>query len=369
MVVDVEGRTKTLTSVWTRSLGVAWAPDDSEILMGCGTELRNQLRAVSISGASRDLYVTASEFRLEDVARDGSVLLAEQMERNDIGLSTVGRPEQLTLTWGSWSTFLAKLTDQGKLLFSENSPVSGGARQQPIWALLRSGDAPAQLLGDGSALDLSPDERWALVASGDRKNLVAVPTGAGKSRSIDLHGHELGAARWFGDGKRLVATCRGPSEPDYGLCVFAGDDFLPKRLSNVPVTARRILHLSADEHWVATVDTENQLVLITLPDGTVTRLPEAGADAVPRGWSADGHLWLTRGGEHTPARAQLIRFDVERRRILEERTIAPAESSGAIYIRDVVVSPDGRLVAFSYGRSLGYLYQLRGLLRPAPEGG
>ena len=44
--------------------------------------------------------------------------------------------------------------------------------------------------------------------------------------------------------------------------------------------------------------------------------------------------------------------------------MAPTETSGAIFIRDVAISPDGRSVAFVYGRSLGYLYTLRGLLRP-----
>jgi hypothetical protein len=60
-----------------------------------------------------------------------------------------------------------------------------------------------------------------------------------------------------------------------------------------------------------------------------------------------------------------MKIDVERRKILEERVLAPAEMTGAIYIRDVAISPEGRRVAFVYGRNLGHLYLLRGLLRPA----
>jgi len=95
----------------------------------------------------------------------------------------------------------------------------------------------------------------------------------------------------------------------------------------------------------------------------VSHLPEAGPDAVPRGWSAEGNLWVTQGGDRTPARARLLRFDVERRRLLEERTVGPTETSGTIFLREVAISPDGRSVAFIYGRNLGYLYVLRGLLR------
>ena len=46
--------------------------------------------------------------------------------------------------------------------------------------------------------------------------------------------------------------------------------------------------------------------------------------------------------------------------------MAPTETSGVTFIRDVAISPDGRSVAFVYNRNLGYLYTLRGLLRPAP---
>src|SRR4029078_1060704 len=139
-----------------------------EFCVGCGTWLRNQLLAVSPSGASREVYVAPDEFRLEGGARDWTVLLSLQRERSDMGLSTRGRKEQLTLTWANWATFVAALTDQGKLLFSENAPVGVPGKQQPIWALLRNGEAPAQLLGDGSALDLSPHARWARVSSGDQ---------------------------------------------------------------------------------------------------------------------------------------------------------------------------------------------------------
>ena len=58
-----------------------------------------------------------------------------------------------------------------------------------------------------------------------------------------------------------------------------------------------------------------------------------------------------------------MKLDIERRRVLEERTVSPAEASGAIYLRDIAISPDGHTVAYVYGRNVGYLYALRGLLQ------
>jgi hypothetical protein len=367
VVVDLKGAARTLTSRWPRALGLAWSPDDSEILFTAGKLQRNILAAVSSEGKARELYTSPSDIRLDDVAPDGSVLVTDQMERTDIGYIGGERQEQTTLTWSDWATFLAAISGDGKLLFSESVPMpaAAGEGRQPVWTFLRKTDgSPGQVLGDGVALDLSPDGRWALVGFGDRHVLSALPTGAGQPRRIETHGLEVGGGRWFRDGKRLLVTCRGPSDPNYRLCILKDDGSTPEQISEAPLTARRLLHASSDGRWAATLDPSNALLLISLKDGAVVRLPEAGPDAVPRGWSSEGHLWVTRGGDQTPAQARLLRLDVERRRTLEDRVIAPTESNGTIYIRDVVISPDGRGIAFSYGRTLGYLYILRGLIRP-----
>ena len=63
--------------------------------------------------------------------------------------------------------------------------------------------------------------------------------------------------------------------------------------------------------------------------------------------------------------ARLLKVDIQHHRVAEERSIRPAETSGAIYLRDLAISPDGRTVAYIYGRNIGYLYMLRGLLQPS----
>ncbi len=368
IVVDLHGRSKVLTARWPRLLGLAWSPDGSEVLFTAGRIARNVLVAVSEAGKTRELYTTPADLRLEDVAPDGTVLATEELERSEIGFSTAGHAEQSTLTWGNWGTAVARVSDQGSVLFSESVPVApeeGQLPTQPVWALLRRSERnAAQILGNGSALDLSPDGRTALVIRPDRHTLTALSVGPGESRAVQAQGMELSAARWFRDGKRLLATCRDASDAEYHLFILPQDGSSGSRLSDIPVVGRRVLHLSPDDRLAATLDKNEALVLLSTRDGSVSRLPEAGTDAIPRGWSSEGHLWVTRGGDRTPARARLLRFDVEHRRLLEERTVGPTETSGAIYLRDVAISPDGRSVAFVYGRNLGYLYRLHGVLRP-----
>jgi hypothetical protein len=368
MVVDLHGQSKVLGPRWPRVLGLAWSPDGTEVLFTAGQDARNVVVAVSEEGRTRELYTSPADLRIEDVAPDGAVLATGELERSEIGLSGAGQGDSI-FTWGYWATSVARVSDQGSVLFSESAPVAAEKGQmptQPTWALFRRFDRNAvQILGVGLSLDLSPDGRSALVMSPDRRTLTALPIGPGQSQPVQTHGMEVKEARWFRDGKRLLATCRNASETDYHLIVLPQDGSSATRLSDTPVLGlgRRALHLSPDDRWAATLDKNETLVLFSTKDGGVSRLPEAGPDAVPRGWSAEGHLWVTQGGDRTPVRARLLRFDVEARRLLEERKVGPSETSGTIFLREVAISPDGRSVAFIYGRNLGYLYVLRGLLR------
>ena len=368
MVVDLHGQSKVLGPRWPRVLGLAWTPEGSEVLFTAGRINRNVLVAVT-DGTTRELYTSPADLRVEDVAPDGAVLVTEQLERTEIALSTAGKGEQSILTWGNWAIGAGQVSDQGTVLFSESVPVPVENTQtptQPVWSFLRRADRnAAQILGIGASHDLSPDGRSALVnATADRRTLTVLPVGPGQSKPLQTQGMEVSAVRWFRDGRRLLCICREASAGDFHLFVLPQDGSPATRLSDAPVISRRVLHLSPDDRWAATLDANENLVLVSTKDGSVYRLPEAGPDAVPRGWSAEGHLWVTRGGDRTPARARLLRFDVERHRLLEERTVGPTDTNGTIYLRDVAISPDGHSTVFVYSRNLGYLYVLRGLLRP-----
>ena len=299
-MVDLQGRSKALAPRWPRVLGLAWSPGGDEVLFTAARIARNSLLAVTEEGRTRELYTSLADLRLEDVAPDGTVLATEELERGELVLIAAGRAEQSTLTWGNLANFVARVSNEGNILFSESVPVApekGEMPTQPVWTLFRRSDRnAAQILGAGSPQDLSPDGRSALVAAQDRRTLTTLPIGPGQSRPMQTHGMEVGAARWFRDGMRLLATCRPPSDADYRLFVLQ-DGSAPTRLSDVPLMPRRILHVSPDDRWAATLDKDEVLVLVSTRDGSVARLPEAGADAVPRGWSSEGHLWVTRGGD------------------------------------------------------------------------
>jgi len=82
---------------------------------------------------------------------------------------------------------------------------------------------------------------------------------------------------------------------------------------------------------------------------------------VPRGWSTEGHLWVTEGGRTSRPRTRLLRVDPRSGRVLEEWNIGLAYPGGAGPILEVVLSSDGREIAFNYDRRLHRLYVASGL--------
>ena len=219
-------------------------------------------------------------------------------------------------------------------------------------------DSPAQLLGEGEALDLSPDGRWALVRTHERNQLVALPTGVGTARRLPLGELRVWNARWSMDGKRIVLTARSRSGP-YRLYELDPERGPPRLVSEALLGTRPGLVVSPDGHLAAAVDLDDRLVLVSLNDGTQLRVPGLPAGSWPRGCSAR-QLWLTQGTE-LPEATRLFRVDIGTGKVLEERRVGPPDPSGASALFYVEVTDEGRAVVYTFNRFLEHLYIARGL--------
>ncbi|HZX40702.1 MAG TPA: hypothetical protein VFE93_02615, partial [Myxococcaceae bacterium] len=360
VVMDLKGQTKVLTGHLPRVKGLAWSPDDAEVWVTAGELERNAVLAVDPRGRQREVYRAPSDIHLEDIAPDGSVLLENQFERSEVAhIDRSGK--QTLLSWTDWTNTLASFSRDRKILFSVASPAPTLSGVQPGLVVMRGVDGtPAQVLGDGTAQDLSPDGRWALVIDDARTTLSALPVGVGQSRRFPTGGLRLLAARWYSDGQRVLLTGRSPDDRENHLfLVTAGS--APRQLSDVPLSSRPVLYVSPDGRLAAALDPVMQPVLVSLEDGKPRTIPGLAPDAIPRGWARDGQLWFTRGGDRAGQLARLLRIDVLRGQVLEERSVGPGDPTGWLGTAHVAVSPDGQELALMFGRSLGHLYVLRDL--------
>jgi hypothetical protein len=380
VLVDLDGHARTLTKRWPTSSGLAWSPDGTEVWFSAGALSKDAIHAVSLEGNTHELYRGLGNVILQDVAADGRILVEDLVVRAEVALRKAGSSGDTLLSWTDANDPLAALSGDGRLLFSpiRPQPVSEGLQQYSV--VIRSKDgSPAQVLGEGVALDLSPDARWALAVSAEGTTLIALPTGPGRPRQLPVHGLEIPirSARWAPDGKTVFVSAR--TENGDGLRHLHGraehgdrihhlyrlaEDGSAVRVSETGLYGQAFLEVSADGRWAAAVDEDLRTVVISLTDGAARPLPFPSKELVlPRGWSREGHLWITEGGSGRQARTRLLRVDPRTAKVLEERNVGPADPGGASSVHDVVVSSDGREVAFSYSRHLGTLYLVRGFGR------
>jgi hypothetical protein len=359
VVLDRTGKSKTLSRRWPSAFGLAWSPDDGEVWFTEGPTVPNEIHAASLSGKERIVYTASSSIVLQDISATGEVLLVDSLDRFDLSYASKSGSQRL-LSFTDGNASLGAVSESGQALFGVADPLT---TEDALLAVLRSVDgSPPQVIGHGYPLDLSADGRWALVQSYDETRVSALPTGPGQARAFDTHDLNIRSARFLPGNTGFVAVARAPSENAARLYVVDGEKRTADPLGEVRLsTKRESLYLSPDATIAAALTIDNRLALISVADGAPLPVPAEFADMRPKGWSAQGELWLGQGGTSAPARMHLYRVDLRTGRTLEERTISPPELAGTTHISGVEISRSGEHVVFFYDRNPGRLLIARGL--------
>jgi hypothetical protein len=358
-VLDGAGKVTTTGRQWFTMIGLAWAPDDSEVWFTGGEVRKNAIHALSLDGRERIVYTSSAHIQLDDISPTGDVLLETSFDRMDLQyLSRTGGQRLLSFT--DWTASIGGVSDSGEVLFTAVDPFPTESNYLAVLQKI-DGSAP-QVLGPGATLDLSADGRWALVQSLDTKQLTAIPTGPGQPRTFETRGLTILSARFLSGESTVLAIARSSSDTDGRLYVVSGGKTDPKPLGSVHVLLQRGgLHVSPDGRVAAATRSDGRLGLIALADGSELPFPQELTMMTPRGWSSEGHLWVSEGGRSVPARMRLLRVDLKTGSVLEERRIVPSELAGAFLITYAVISRNGEHTVFLANRRPGSLDIVRGL--------
>ena len=103
-VVDRAGKKTTISPVYATSNGLAWSPDGSEVWYTAAEVGSNRvLRSATLSGRTRTLARVAGSLTLQDVTRDGRVLISH--DTGQIGILARGAADakEVDLSWLDWS--------------------------------------------------------------------------------------------------------------------------------------------------------------------------------------------------------------------------------------------------------------------------
>jgi Tol biopolymer transport system component len=353
-VVDLSGKKSDLTQRWASALGLAWSPAGEEVwFTATATGFSRSLRGVNLSGKLRELLSAPGTLTLHDAGTSGRALISrDALRAGAIGLAP-GESKDRDLSWQDW-TVPYDISDDGKLLLFIEAGEAGGG-EYAVFTRETNG-ASAVRLGQGSALALSPDGKWALVL---RQNIsppdfALLPTGVGEQRSLSTGTLIPDTGQFFSDSKRMLFSAHEPGHPAR-VYIIDVDGGQPRAITPEGYRLPPYTHsVSPDGKRVATITSEG-IALLSVDSGGESQ-PVRGSQPgdVPLRWTKDGKaLFLGRRGETA---CPVSRLDIETGNRTAWKTFSPPDVAGITGVACPRISADEEHYVFGYIRNLSDLF-------------
>jgi hypothetical protein len=356
-LIDRAGNRKVISGVFASAAGLRWTLAGDEVWFTAARVGFNRfVHAASRGGRVRALAEATGGLTIEDISRDGRVLLSQDKARQGLSGLAVGGEKERDLSWLDWSLPSGISADGSLLLFDESG--EGGGSGYSVYIRKLDG-SPAVRLGEGSAQDLTPDGKLALaiVNPASEPRVVIYATGAGEPRFVATPGLNVQAALWLPDGKRILLSA---NEPGHGARLYLQeiDGARPRALS--PEGYRPAYRgVSPDGKRVLVSGPDRRRYLYPLDGGEPTPVPGLEELDGTAGWTGDSRgIYVRRRGE-LPAR--IFVMDVETGRRSLWRTLMPTDATGVTAIGGIAPTPDGKAYVYSYVRNLADLYVVEGM--------
>jgi len=355
-IVDRSGARKTLSSLFASIWGLAWSPGGEIWFTAAAVGGNRSLYGVTRSGRAHVLSRVTGSLTLQDVSRDGRILMTHDVTHIGILALVPGEEKERDLSWLDYSVVTSLSADGRTLLFNE-SGEGGGAGYSTY--VRKTDGSPAVRLGEGVGRALSPDGKWvlAIVRPTSSAQAVLYPAGAGEPKRLPTEGLSVQTgADWLPDGRRVLLTA---NEPGRGSRLYLQDLSGGKPRAISPEGYRALgRSVSPDGKFAAVAGPDQKIYLYPLEGGEPTALQGLSAGDSPAGWSPDGRaLYVYRQGE-LPAKVYLV--DVTNGRREPWKTLMPSDSAGVSNITRVCPTPDGKSYAYAYIRTISDLYLVEG---------
>jgi eukaryotic-like serine/threonine-protein kinase len=359
-LMDLSGKTKTLTKNWVSARGLAWSPNGSEIwFTASDTGSSRGLHAVALDGHLRALAAIPGELTLFDVDVKGRALITEASERVELATISTVTPGEHELSWLDWSLFSDLSADGKTVLFTEAG--EGGGPNYSVY-LRKVDGSPAVNLGSGSGGSLSPDGQWVAAVDTHRQPISTflLPTGAGQLRQLSNDKLDVRNPAWLPDSKGLLLTAREPGkEQRVYLQMLDGTEAHP--LTPDGYFAPKGMISPDAKSFAAVRVSDGRRFLFPITGGESGKeLPalEPGERLIR--WAADGHSFFTyQAADRKTAIISRVDATSGKREVVKEWM--PADRAGVTGYDSAGISEDGKTIVYSYNRALGDVYLVDGL--------
>lgn len=353
VILDAHGNRKASSSFYSSVEGLAWSPSGKEVWYSAvPAGSARSIYALDLAGKERLIYRAPGGLTVQDISRNGQVLLTADKTRMSISVLAPGETHERSLSWFDWS-LLSDISPDGKtIVFSETGEAAAGNYS----VFLRKMDgSQAVRLGDGSFGFLSPNGQSVVATVGSPGKLVLLPTGVGESRQLTEDKSDHIYAGWLPDSKSIVfiAIEPGHGPRSYVLDIAGG----APRAVTPEGTAGTLI--TPDGRGLLATDAKNQVWLYPVAGGDPQKLNiNVDTDESPIAFSADGKSFLL-GTPGLPFKIQRVDLATGRRTPWKE--IAPADPAGVQNVVLIRFSADQKAYAYSIMRVLSDLYVVDGL--------
>jgi eukaryotic-like serine/threonine-protein kinase len=356
-IVDWSGRRRLISEPFASVQGLCWSPGGREVwFTGASVGFNRALHSATRSGRVRLLAQGTGGLTIQDISRDGRVLLVQDKARQGIYALPPGVEKPRDLSWLDWS-LVRDISPDGRILLFDESGEGGGPGYSAY--VRRTDGSPAIRLGAGAAQGLSPDGKWALGIAGPTSHpqLVLHPIGTGEPKVLASSGLGVQNAMWLPDGRRVLFSA---NEPDHGIRLYVQgiDEAKPRAIS--PEGYRAFDHcVSPDGKVVAVIGPDQKQYLYPVEGGEPSAIPGLVAGDIPASWTSDARsLLIGRRGE---VPLKVFQLDLRTGRKELWRELMPPDPAGITTIGRIAATPDGKSYAYSYVRNLADLYVVEGL--------
>jgi eukaryotic-like serine/threonine-protein kinase len=266
-----------------------------------------------------------------------------------------GEAKERDLSWLDYS-WLRDISPDGKVILFDEEGAGGGDK---AGVYLRKTDAsPPVRLGDGHAIALSPDGKWALahLRFAKPRQILLYPTGAGEARVLipDATNYsEVGT--WFPDSKRVLLLRREPGR-EARNDVLDIDGREPHPILQEGLTGRWI---SPDGNYLIAAGRKLPRAIYPIEGGAARPVNGLEDRDGILGWSSDGNSIYTAQGLGLPVRIYKVNLTTGQRELVKEVTVLNA--AGLFSIDSLRITADGKSYAYGYSNYLSHLFLADGL--------
>jgi dipeptidyl aminopeptidase/acylaminoacyl peptidase len=357
--VDAKGNVTTLAGEYWGEEGLAWSTDSRFVYFSASSRGGEEFQplVVNVTGAPavHQALASAGAMYVQDVSREGRLLVMRDDMRVAVRARVPGEPAERDLAWLDYQYQGYLSQDRKFLVFGDESQSAG-----PNYAVaLRALDSSEVVrLGEGLALPLSPDGKWAPALVPTTDQMVLYPTGPGDVVKLPKGAlaHYRSSLQWFPDGRRVLVCGTASGEPP--RC-YAQD--IPNGIP-VPVTPANTIG--------ALLASDGRTLLLRTTAGTYelaaigSRTPPVQAkgfthDDIPFAWTSDGRGIVVAAAVHVPA--QIENVDPVTGQRTPIMTMAPPDLAGVTVVVPSQWIEDGKGYVYTYFRELSKLFVASGV--------